>query len=310
LVNQKAYPDSITLPSMGRINLSASRVRRRALDKFNSATGKSYNKGVIPIWADVVGDIPPAQILTRQQPHQHAVTQVRTRSIPNSTKTEQYIAASISHRPKSAKLSRPFTPIQIKYEEDELRHQFFSDHPWELARPRIVLETDGNQYKSADWSTGLKQPGVPLSGESVIQRQLWLLENTPDITIPESYDIARQEFYMLRRAEETRRRIAAEEATHMGARFTQTAIQKSLRIENKMYQDWEKWSREQTIEQMQKNSAFGGESMPAEQEALKEIEEEDNEGVESSGNARLTRPTNPNSPFAAEKQRRAQYNMA
>lgn len=295
---------------MGRLNLSAIQVRRRALQKYNSSTGRGLNKAIIPNWVDVVGEVPPAQILTRQQPHQHGVTQIRTRTIPGriegTTRTEQYTSIATPPRKKSAKPSRLFAPVQIRYEEDELRHRFFSDHPWELARPRIVLETDGDQYKSADWSKGLKQPGVPLSGESVIQRQLWLLENTPDITIPASYDIARREFYMLRRAEETRRRIAIEEAEHMGAQFKQTAIQKSLGIEDKMYNDWEKWSREQTVDQMQRNSAFGGESMPVEEDVLKENEEIEGNG-ESQGNARLERP---NSPFAAERQRKATFNMA
>ena len=50
------------------------------------------------------------------------------------------------------------------YEEDQLRQQFFGDHPWELARPRIVLEDDGKDYARFDWSKML-QKNKKLDGE-------------------------------------------------------------------------------------------------------------------------------------------------
>lgn len=262
---------------MGRLNLSALRVRKRAIDGY-IARGSRVS---LPSWFDIVGDIPPAQILTRQQPQQHQLTQIRTRTLPGTNKTQQHATIASPPKRRSGKASRLFAPVEIKYEEDELRRQFFSDHPWELARPRIVLETTGNQYSQADWSTGLLQPGIPLSGESVIQRQLWLLQNIPDITVAQSYDIARQEFYTLRRAEETKRRIAIEEAEHAGAIFQKTANQWGLEIENKMYDEWEKWSRAQMLELIAKNSAMAGETMPAEQEALQETQEFEEEKLEA-----------------------------
>lgn len=280
---------------MGRINLSAFRVRRRAIDTYNAkvepiaGSNRRVARGVLPNWVDIVADIPPAQILTRQQPHQHAVSQIRTRMLPGTNKTQQYAITSNHSQRKSGKASKLFAPVEIKYEEDELRRQFFSDHPWELARPRIVLETTGNQYARVDWSKGLLQPGIPLSGESVVQRQLYLLQNVPEMTIPQSYDIVRQEFYTLRRAEETKRRIAVEEAEHMGAVFNKTANQWSLEIENKMYNDWERWSKEQHLDQMARNSAAAGETMPVEQDALQETTD-------------FERPTD---PFLAQERRQA-----
>lgn len=57
-----------------------------------------------------------------------------------------------------------FKPVKIRYPEDGLRTEFFGDHPWELARPRIVLEGDGNNAKNWDWSK-IEQRGKKLDGE-------------------------------------------------------------------------------------------------------------------------------------------------
>jgi small subunit ribosomal protein S23 len=57
-----------------------------------------------------------------------------------------------------------FRPQPIEYEEDHLRKVFYKDHPWELARPRIVLENDGRDGQKCDWSK-IQQVGRPLNGE-------------------------------------------------------------------------------------------------------------------------------------------------
>ncbi|RMD43100.1 hypothetical protein DV735_g2005, partial [Chaetothyriales sp. CBS 134920] len=237
---------------MGRINLSALRVRQRAL-----ANIKAGRTNVPPIWADVVHDIPPAQIMTRQQPLSHALTQTRTETQANGT-VRKVARTVIAARRKSHKPSRMYSPTQLQYEEDALRRQFFADHPWELARPRVVLETTGNQHADADWSRGLEQPSIPLSGESVVQRQLYLLENTPDITVAEAYDAARKEFYVLRRRQATNIRIAAEEAEMVGANFGPSSMSKALGIEDAMYNDWQKWAEQQNVELAARNAAFAG----------------------------------------------------
>ena len=96
-----------------------------------------------PCWYKTIGQIPPAAILTRTQPLDH---RQQTR------------------KSKSRKPSKLFKPMNIEYEEDKLRREFFADHPWELARPRIVLEDDGKDAQGCDWSK-IEQPGRQLSGE-------------------------------------------------------------------------------------------------------------------------------------------------
>lgn len=240
---------------MGRINLAPIRVRRRAL--ANQQTGKHIN----PVWMDITRDIPPAQILVRKQPQQHPYMKVR--------------AEEIQVRPSRSSSKRIFCPNNIKYEEDKLRLRFFTDHPWELARPRIVLEDTGNSHARVDWSKGLRQPGIPLSGESVVQRQLYLLQTVPQMQIDAAYDIARKEFYDLRRQEEVRMRIAAEEAESTGAMFGKTPLQWGIQVENKQHDDWERWAKEQVVLQQQKNAAFAGSTMVSEEDALADTTETD-----------------------------------
>ena len=258
------HKPTILLPAMGRLNLTAINVRKTALAKL-----KARQIQAAPAWVDIMHDVPPAQILVRQQPVKHTLSKVRTRVLPDG-KTEQCLLTSESKRAKTGKARHVFQPRQLRYEEDELRKTFYSDHPWELARPRVIVETSGDQHKNADWSKGLLQPGIPLSGECVVQRQLYLLETVPKITIPQAYDIARKEFYALRRREERRDRIAAEEARHMGARFGKSQIQIAVGIENGMYNDWEKWARMVVFEQTSRVAAMEGNVGKEEENVLKD----------------------------------------
>ena len=95
-----------------------------------------------PAWLKAVEAIPPAEILTRPYPIQHTEPDAKARK-PRKT----------------------YRPTAMVYPEDELRRDFFKDHPWELARPRLMLESDGKDARYRDWSKGLRQPGMALSGE-------------------------------------------------------------------------------------------------------------------------------------------------
>ena len=96
-----------------------------------------------PAWYNVVGSATPAQPLVRLQaiPHKN----------PKNTK-------------KIKKASKMFQPQKIGYEEDMLRREFFKDHPWELARPRMILEDDGRDAEKTDWSH-IQQNEKALNGE-------------------------------------------------------------------------------------------------------------------------------------------------
>ena len=127
---------------MGRL-FRAARVARTAQKRLGSPVlGVERLKEVPPPWLKAVEAIPPSETLVRTYPVQHQPL-----------------------NPKMHKPRRTFVPQQISYEEDDLRGTFFRDHPWELARPRIITEFDGKDARYVDWSKGLQQPGIPLTGE-------------------------------------------------------------------------------------------------------------------------------------------------
>ncbi|RYP34705.1 hypothetical protein DL767_004151 [Monosporascus sp. MG133] len=198
-----------------------------------------------PVWYKVVESIPPSEILTRPYPPQHK-----------------------EHNPKARRASRLFQPQQLVYEEDELRRQFYKDHPWELARPRMIIEMDGKDAQRYDWSRGLRQPGMPLCGECVVQRQLYFMHNLPGTTREQAYDMARREFYALRQEEEIERRIAKEEARMVGAYFGKGFLQVGMELEDQQYEAWKKWARKQIetvrAEQDAAYTSFGNEDDVAE----------------------------------------------
>lgn len=119
-------------------NLKPARVYQTA-----SMLLESKSISIPPPWYKTIGAVPPGEILTRTQPTQHREVKAHARK---------------------RKPSKLFRPQLLDYEEDQLRKEFFRDHPWELARPRIVLENDGRDAQQLDWSR-LRQPGMSLSGE-------------------------------------------------------------------------------------------------------------------------------------------------
>ncbi len=133
---------------MGRYNFNPARVHQRAsqfleLQRAGQASGMAGAKK--QPWFTTIGQIPPSEILTRPLPVQHSETSHKT------------------HR-RAKKPSKMFIPLRIVYEEDKLRTNFYSDHPWELARPRVILEQDGKDGQKCDWSK-IQQPGRELNGE-------------------------------------------------------------------------------------------------------------------------------------------------
>ncbi|KAK0732685.1 mitochondrial ribosomal protein S25-domain-containing protein [Apiosordaria backusii] len=150
-----------------------------------------------------------------------------------------------------------YRPTKIIHPEDRLREEFYRDHPWELARPMLLIEIDGQDARFRDWSKGLQQPGMKLSGESVVQRQLWLMQNIPGMTKRKAYDQARKEFYRLRSFEETETRIAQEEARAYGGYFGKTVNQVGMELEDKEYNAWLKWAGEEIEgQEMERQAAY------------------------------------------------------
>ncbi|KAH7320824.1 37S ribosomal protein S25 [Stachybotrys elegans] len=179
-----------------------------------------------PPWYNIMRTVPPTENSVRPIPLQHRQP---------------------SHKAKAIS-KKMYQPQRLVYPEDALRTKFFKDHPWELARPRVILETDGRDHENVDWGRGLRQPGLPLSGECVVQRQLWLMENEK-MPKQEAYDKVRKEFYRLRQEEEIEKRVALEEARYVGAYFGKTRMDVGMLLEDLEFENWKIWAGKMAAEQ-------------------------------------------------------------
>ncbi|QDS76615.1 hypothetical protein FKW77_007776 [Venturia effusa] len=214
----------------------------------------------------VVQDVPPSATLNRP-----VFRDARTISDEGRSRTKFGRASKgfprLSSNLQDNKMKQIFKPLKMGYNEDKLRSDFFNDHPWELARPKVVLEDSGNDSKNWDWSTGIKQPGKRLDGESVIKRQLHLMTNPPlsharlnkngqpYITKTHAYDIARKEYYFHRHLEDVERRVAKEEAMHVGAWFGPGPLEVGMQLENKIFDSWKRWALEQAEMESQRSAS-------------------------------------------------------
>lgn len=118
---------------MGRYNFSAQRVHRQATQLLRTRNNQYTYP---PPWLKTIGEVPPAERLARP-------------ALQRNSKAGK-------------KSSRIFSPVSLSYKEDELRWEYFNDHPWELARPRVILEDDGRDSERWDWGVeldvGLNRP--------------------------------------------------------------------------------------------------------------------------------------------------------
>jgi len=238
---------------MGRYDFRAQRVLATANQLL-----ETNRISTPPPWYNIVQDVPPAAALTRPvfRDARTVSEQRAAKRIGKSSRQFQQLRESKS-RLQDHKMKKIFRPMDIGHGEDRLRVEFFGDHPWELARPRVILEDGGNDSVDYNWSH-IKQPSKRLDGESVIQRQLYLM-NVEGLHKELAYDVARKEFYQYRHLEEVERRIAKEEALSTGAYFGKGPNEISLQLEDQIWEHWKTWAFEQVEKEKQRNaSAYSG----------------------------------------------------
>ncbi|KAI9889881.1 MAG: mitochondrial ribosomal small subunit component [Vezdaea aestivalis] len=247
---------------MGPLNLRALRVKRNATDLLETGRVKH-----IPAWFNALSLVAPPEPLIRTQPIRHANRKLRQKGTG----------------PRAL-----YRPQRITYKEDAIRQEFFQRHPWELARPRIVLERDGKDVERTDWAH-LKQEQRQLDGESVVQHQLWLEDNVQGISRDEAYDTARRRFYALRLQEDVERRISLEEASYTGAHFGPSAIEIGHQLEQKAFEAAKVWAAEVARRHnVQKQAAYTSSKDDVVED---EEEEEDELGADISPEDSSRKPT-------------------
>lgn len=238
-----------------------------------------------PAWFRVVASHPPTQNLVQKTHNLEQYTKLNGEESVQSQEphsiTGLYETRQAGNK-RSTNSRHLYTPKTITYFEDSIRSLFFEQHPWELARPKLLVETDGKDSTRTNWNT-LDQIAKKLDGESVVQRTLYLLKNDPKFAGASSsssstddgsntnfwlgaYDQARLEFYRLRIRQDTQTKIAIEEATMYGSVFGKSFIEKGVEKEQEYIEKWKKEALEETkIRQARMVSPSAGFEEPEEQ---------------------------------------------
>lgn len=87
---------------------------------------------------------------------------------------------------------------------------------------------------------------------------MWLMKHQ-HLSKPAAYDIARREFYQHRHLEDIRRRVAKEEALHVGAYFGKGPLQIGMELEDQTWESWKRWAARQIEdEQSMRAQMFSG----------------------------------------------------
>ncbi|ANB13528.1 mitochondrial 37S ribosomal protein RSM25 [Sugiyamaella lignohabitans] len=193
-----------------------------------------------PAWFKVVAANPPTQNL-QQKLRNLDVFQSSPKSPPVGEKKRSTGLYVTRYKQKfSTRAQHMYRIRDVKYFEDKIRNAFYEQHPWELARPKVVIENDGNDAAKFDWST-ISQENKRLDGESVVQRTLFLLKSAEfkgNESWTDAYDQARLEFYRLRMREEAELEVAAEEATMFGSVFGPSYLEHGINAEQKVIDEW------------------------------------------------------------------------
>lgn len=137
-----------------------------------------------PVWYPAASLAPPSPTFLRERDpsgaNLHAQLQFE-KEAEIKNKKEALAAGQPAPAPSTSTAQRELTrssrsqkhlrwkterPQKIVYPEDKLRRRFYEDHPWELRRPRCLIETSGDGTRR-NW-TSLLQPGrsiAELTGE-------------------------------------------------------------------------------------------------------------------------------------------------
>ena len=118
-------------------------VRRRVASQVHQQLSRLMRGGYIkkePAWFQAVLDNPPASLPPK--------------SPPSRTKYDV--------KPSSTLRQHSVRPLPIYYIEDDIRRQFFKDHPFETFRPTTLVESDRiearHSVNGAEWKR-LRQRG-------------------------------------------------------------------------------------------------------------------------------------------------------
>ncbi|EJD51783.1 hypothetical protein AURDEDRAFT_111393 [Auricularia subglabra TFB-10046 SS5] len=132
-------------------------------------------------------------------------------------------------------------PLPVYYLEDEIRRQFFRDHPFEAFRPRILSEKgaidDEHPIRGTEW-TRLRQRGLNATPEDCVQFAL-NLHAAHGLSLSEAYELAVTQFRALQSERHIAKATARLEALTYGASFGPSAVEESFQREEANMRTWD-----------------------------------------------------------------------
>ncbi|KAJ7926029.1 mitochondrial ribosomal protein S25-domain-containing protein [Mycena leptocephala] len=148
----------------------------------------------------------------------------------------------MSQSGRHPKLRRPRNrPLPIHYIEDDIRRQFYADHPFEAFRPTTLVEKGDIQLPEVygeEW-TRLRQRGRNPTPEDAIQFTLNLHEKKK-VPLSQAYAQAIAQFRSLRSEHHIATTFAVLEAEALGAEFVHGPIEHAFEKEKRALASWEK----------------------------------------------------------------------
>ncbi|KZT75083.1 hypothetical protein DAEQUDRAFT_761045 [Daedalea quercina L-15889] len=176
-----------------------------------------------PLWLQAVLDHPPLSLPPRDPPSRTSF------DLPPhaATTTFKALAHASGHPPSQ--------PSRIQYIEDQIRRQFFSDHPFEAFRPTTLLEgltvEEEHPIRGKDW-TRLRQRGRNPTAEDAIRFAVNLYTHH-EMPISPAYATAVAQFRALRSEQHFTKRFALLEAKHYGVEFGPSQVEITFAKEEK-----------------------------------------------------------------------------
>ncbi|KAL1697548.1 mitochondrial ribosomal protein S25-domain-containing protein [Schizophyllum commune] len=157
------------------------------------------------------------------------------------------VDAFYSNRSKQQPNTTPH-PLTIYYLEDDIRRQFFRDHPFETFRPTTLVE--GKRIAAPNPVTGkmwtrLRQRGHNPRAEDAVQFALNLYVHH-DLPLSEAYRRSVAQFRALRGERQTAVQVAALEARSLGAIFGHSEIE---HVFEKMKRGLAGWQRAAAVDE-------------------------------------------------------------
>ncbi|KZT05827.1 uncharacterized protein LAESUDRAFT_813088 [Laetiporus sulphureus 93-53] len=200
---------------------------RRVASQVHKQASRLLRKGYLkqePAWYQAVLDHPPLPLPPKAPPERSSY------DLPTAE----------SPRPTSHSLSHKNRPLPIYYLEDEIRRQFFQDHPFEAFRPRTLVEgaaiEDEHPIRGISW-TRLRQRGRNPTPEDAIRFAL-NLHFYQEVALTEAYSTAVAQFRALRSEQEVAKKIALLEAEYMGIRLGPTVVDITFDKEEQALNSW------------------------------------------------------------------------